>query len=987
MAMPAAHAGAGEGHALVFDGVDDYMDAENIYEKLTQVTVEFWTWRTVSTIQDENFILGNSFYISYVQPITPNKAGFRFLKRLSPAGNIQFRVYEAEHDAGSLVTINTCPTEEWAHIVGVFDAGRNILKLYINGVEEVSDNAGRAAHTGVGDRFRIGQSTGVKTCIPGTIVDEVRIWNYVRTPEQIQESMNMELSGAEEGLVGYWKINEGDGVTVFDSSPNQNHGTIEGATWTTEAAPVAAFGFNAYRPDPPDGAEDVPRDVVLSWKPGDFAAPVNGHKVYFSENFNDVNDGIGGIAQDANSYTPPRLDFETTYYWRVDEVNGPPDYTVFEGRVWSFTTELFAYPVAIENIIATASSSDVAKGPENAVNSSGLDESGLLHGKDADDNMWLSGMAGPQPTWIEFQFDKIYKLHELWVWNSNSSLEPVIGLGFKDVSIEYSVDGTNYTTLGTTHEFARAPGAPDYAHNTTVDFGGVAGKYVRFTANSNWGSIFNQYGLSEVRFFYIPVNARAPYPDSGATGVDRDVTISFRAGREAAKHDVYLSTDEQAVIDGTAPVATVTEPSHGPLALDLAQTYYWKVNEVNEAETPSTWASSIWNFTTTDHLVVDDFESYNDLEPTEPGSKRVFNVWIDGYGIATNGSLVGYEVPPFCEQTIVHGGEQSMPFFYSNTGGAASSEAELPLSPAQDWTAAQVKTLAVHFHGAEGNTGQLYVKINGTKVPYDGQATNLAQAGWQAWNIDLASSGASLQNVTKLAVGIDGNGAAGTLYFDDIGLYPYERQFITPSAPDNARLIGHWKFDGDMQDSSGRGNHSTAGASAAFVTGKVGSNALDLRGADYVVIDGVVDDITSTDITISIWIKTTQSDEGQLVAANTAASDHPFMFGLQGGKPYVNDGDDTQFGSPVNDDLWHILTYVRSGSTGYVYADGALRGTYPAGFSLASVTRWSIGQEWDIGPSDFYTGAVDDVRFYDYPLSAGEVAWLAGKTQPFDKPF
>jgi len=329
-----------------------------------------------------------------------------------------------------------------------------------------------------------------------------------------------------------------------------------------------------------------------------------------------------------------------------------------------------------------------------------------------------------------------------------------------------------------------------------------------------------------------------------------------------------------------------------------------------------------------------------------------------------------------------------MPFFYSNTGGAAYSEAELTLSPAQNWTEAQVKTLAVHFHGTEGNTGQLYVKINGTKVPYDGQATNLALTGWQAWNVDLASSSASLQNVTKLAIGIDGSGAAGTLYFDDIRLYPYERQLITPSAPDDSRLIGHWKFDGDTQDSSGRGNHGTAGITpAAFVAGKVGSNALDLRGADYVVIDGIVDDITSADITLSIWIKTTQIEEGELFASNDSTGGHPFMFGLQSGNPFVNDGGDTRFGPAVNNDLWHMLTYVRDGATGYVYADGILRGTYSAGFSLASVTRWSIGQEWDTGPSDFYTGAVDDARIYDYPLSAGEVAWLAGKTEPFDKPF
>ncbi|MBA7649594.1 hypothetical protein ES703_57391 [subsurface metagenome] len=245
----------------------------------------------------------------------------------------------------------------------------------------------------------------------------------------------------------------------------------------------------ARRPRPANEAADVPRDVVLSWTPGDFAAPTNGHTVYFSENFSDVNDGIGGIAQSANSYAPAqRLDFNKTYYWRVDEVNGPPDFTVHEGGLWSFTTEPVAY--AIANITATASSNEVDKGPENTINGSGLDDSGLLHGKDAENNMWLSGMAGPQPTWIEYEFDRVYKLYEMWVWNSNESLEPVIGLGFKDVSIEYSANGTDYTTLGTTAEFARAPGMPDYAHNTTVDTGGVAAKYVKLTANSNWGGIF-----------------------------------------------------------------------------------------------------------------------------------------------------------------------------------------------------------------------------------------------------------------------------------------------------------------------------------------------------------------------------------------------------------------------------------------------------------------------------------------------------------------
>jgi hypothetical protein len=531
----------------------------------------------------------------------------------------------------------------------------------------------------------------------------------------------------------------------------------------------------------------VSRDVVLSWRPGIYAAPTNGHKVYFSENFNDVNDGIGSITQDTNSYDPGRLDFNKTYYWRVDEVNGPPDYGVYEGNVWSFTTELLAYPV--ENITATASTAEAGVGPEKTIDGSGLDDNDLHSNEEAD--MWLSS-AEPLGAWIEYEFDKVYKLHQMWVWNYNQAVESILGFGFKDVTIEYSTNGTDYTTLGTTVEFARAPGTAGYAHDITIDFGSAVAKYVRLTATSNWGGMLPQYGLSEVRFFYIPVNATEPYPDSGATGVDVDVVLGWKAGREAVTHDLYFSTDEQTVIDGTAPVVTVAETSYGPLALDLETTHYWRVDEVNEAETPTTWESNIWSFTVADHIVVDDFESYNDLDPSDPKSNRIFNTWLDGLDQPTNGSLVGYENAPFCEQTIVHGGMQSMPFFYSNTGGAAYSEAELPLSPAQNWTEASVQTLALHFNGTVGNTGQLYVKINGSKVTYDGDATNLTRSWWHPWNIDLASVGTNLQNVTSLSIGIDENGASGTLLFDDIGLYALAP---APTAP-----VNEWRIAASSDD-------------------------------------------------------------------------------------------------------------------------------------------------------------------------------------------
>jgi len=266
-----------------------------------------------------------------------------------------------------------------------------------------------------------------------------------------------------------------------------------------------------------------------------------------------------------------------------------------------------------------------------------------------------------------------------------------------------------------------------------------------------------------------------PSPHKGQEVVAEQITLSWSAGRGAASHDVYFGTSFEDVNNGTGGTFISSQPlaetSYGPIDCEIGQIYYWKVNEVNMAET-TTLEGDVWSFTIPEYLVVDDFESYNDLDSTDPESNRIFLTWADGYKQPANGSIVGYAVAPFTEQTIVHSGTQSMPLSYDNTGVATYSEAERTFAVAQDWIEAGVlQMLVLYFHGAAGNTGQLYVKLNDSKVVYDGSADDIKQALWQQWPIDLASLGAGLQNVTKLGIGIDGNGAGGTLYVDDIRLY------------------------------------------------------------------------------------------------------------------------------------------------------------------------------------------------------------------------
>ncbi|MCK4293183.1 MAG: discoidin domain-containing protein, partial [Planctomycetes bacterium] len=339
----------------------------------------------------------------------------------------------------------------------------------------------------------------------------------------------------------------------------------------------------ASDPDPDDETTDVPVGVVLSWTPGDFA---NTHDVYFGTSFDDVNEATKASPEykttksfGDESYAPGLLDFETAYYWRIDEVNAPPHQsTVFKGDIWQFTTEPFAYPITDVN--TTASSSQMEGwGPQNTVNGSGLDADDLHSTEDTD--MWLSSATGPQPTWIQYEFDKSYKLHQMWVWNYNTLFEPFVGFGLKDVTIEYSTNGTDWTDLGGVPQFTRAPGTDGYAHNTTVDFDGVVAKYVRLTATSNYsGGLVDQYGLSEVRFLYIPVWPREPDPPDGATGLHPDITLSWRAGREAATHKLYLSSNREAVTNDTVAAIPVTEASYDAGTLELGKTYYWKINEV-----------------------------------------------------------------------------------------------------------------------------------------------------------------------------------------------------------------------------------------------------------------------------------------------------------------------------------------------------------------------------------------------------------------------
>jgi hypothetical protein len=266
-------------------------------------------------------------------------------------------------------------------------------------------------------------------------------------------------------------------------------------------------------------------------------------------------------------------------------------------------------------------------------------------------------------------------------------------------------------------------------------------------------------------------------PANSAVDVTQTPVLTWLPGL-GATYEIYFGADATSLeLKGSGNPGS---ESYEPGQLEWNTTYYWRVDEANSANADSPWTGPLWSFTTANFLIIDDMESYNDINEGEPGSNRIYLAWADGFdNSAINGSVVGNDPPPFAEQGIVHGGLQSMPMYYDNAVG--KSEATLTLTSNRDWTVNGVNTLTIWFRGNAGNAAEtMYVALNGSAV-VNHDNPDAAQIGsWIQWNIDLqvfADQGVNLANVNTITLGLGNKnnpvaGGSGVIYFDDIRLYP-----------------------------------------------------------------------------------------------------------------------------------------------------------------------------------------------------------------------
>jgi hypothetical protein len=270
------------------------------------------------------------------------------------------------------------------------------------------------------------------------------------------------------------------------------------------------------------------------------------------------------------------------------------------------------------------------------------------------------------------------------------------------------------------------------------------------------------------------LTAYLPAPADGATDASLAPILVWQPGQMASSHHVYFSDDADAVSQGSAEAdkGEVSDPNFAPGPLEPATNYAWRVDETTLLG--AVQAGPVWHFVTC--LPVDDFESYNDEEGQ---NTRIYETWLDGYSDGSSGSIVGNTDAPFAEQTIIHGGLQSMPMDYNNVNSPFYSEAVREFDPVQDWTINDVNTLVLYVRGQFNNVpAPLYLTLedaarHAVTVVHPDPAVS-TQSKWVRWQIPLSEfTGVDPSRVKKLYLGLGDKadpkqGGAGRIYIDDI---------------------------------------------------------------------------------------------------------------------------------------------------------------------------------------------------------------------------
>jgi len=242
-------------YAVQFDGTDDHVQVATSLGVSNTYTVEGWFYPTNLTGPSDIDQYGRTLFSA------SSATGSYPLWLTLLNGNLLLRTWTTNTTDQTIAAGIT--TNKWYHIAVTSTKG-GTTKLYINGLQVHSYTNANA--TTWPSTFTIG---AIRPTRPTSIlpfqgrIDEVRVWNTVRSQSDIQSTLYNQISSPPSSLVGYWKLDETSGTTAYDSAGTAQNGTLSLG---------AAFNANGFV----HGAYYRSRATGNWTAPGTWEASVNG---------------------------------------------------------------------------------------------------------------------------------------------------------------------------------------------------------------------------------------------------------------------------------------------------------------------------------------------------------------------------------------------------------------------------------------------------------------------------------------------------------------------------------------------------------------------------------------------------------------------------------------------------------------------------------------------------------------------------------------
>ena len=521
-------------------------------------------------------------------------------------------------------------------------------------------------------------------------------------------------------------------------------------------------------------------------------------------------------------------------------------------------------------------------------------------------------------------------------------------------------------------------------------------------------------------------SASGPYPPNNAKNISIDSILDWISGNSAEEHYVYLSTNINDIISSVTGINNPIQPQDSnifnPGLLEFDKTYYWRVDEINESNVNSPWTGNIWKFKTSDHFVIDDFESYDN----DDDLNQIWNINPHST-IARNPDDPSYSC------------FQSLKFSYSYNSNF-NEKAILNFDQPQDWKSTNAKILELFFYGQSYNNianCQMYIAIgDGISekiIPYSGDPNDITKETWQQWEIDLRNiSEIDLSRIEYICIGLrndpsqSSTNGSGDIYIDDIKLHPSRcLQKNRPIADLNCDCIVDFEdftelaytwldsgynvynvtepnlpliwytFDGRALDLTGNSIAQIYG-NPNYTLGFYGQ-AINFDGQnDYVELTQVENSFSRIEkgITICFW----QYGEDSLYHRDTILCSD-YEYNVYDPSISINLGCWKQPGiynwdcgssSRASDkrlsgnhryksewaEHWNHWAFTKDAITGImqIYLNGRLYDTrMESDRNISPINSFTIGNGW----YGSYDGLLDDLKIFDYVLSQPEIAHTA----------